>query len=240
MEPAISAGLERAVQVVASSPLTQGLKTAEVLRVVRAGRKVTAGSGEYYFLQGEHCRHVYLLLRGRVKLAQTTAEGDQVTARLVGPKEIFGWAPLWGRPTYSTSAEVLEAAEALRWDAASLGQLFLELPVLALNALRMTGEELHELRIRFLELATVPVERRLARTLLRLAARAGRLVPTGTLIDFPLTRQELAEMTGTTLHTVSRTLSRWKQSGIVAAGRRRIVIRRPDLLAAVADAGTSP
>lgn len=232
-------GLEETVEIAAASPFCRGLETGEVRKIVQAARKVGAAAGEFHFLQGERSRYVFLLLRGRVKLAQTTPEGDQVTARLVGPGEIFGWVPLWGVRTYPTSAEALEASEALRWDETALGRLLLELPMLALNTLHLIGEELHELRVRFLELATARVEQRLARTLLRLAARAGRPVPTGTLIDFPLTRQELAEMTGTTLHTVSRILSRWKQAGIVAAGRRRIVIRRPEALAAVGDAGTS-
>jgi CRP-like cAMP-binding protein len=84
-------------------------------------------------------------------------------------------------------------------------------------------------------MSTQQVERRIAHALLRLAQQAGRKIEHGIEIDFPISRQDVAEMTGTTLHTVSRTLSAWEQQGLVESGRQRIAIRDPHRLFMLAE-----
>jgi CRP-like cAMP-binding protein len=79
------------------------------------------------------------------------------------------------------------------------------------------------------------VEQRLARALIRLAGQAGQQTPTGVLIDLPLSRVDLAEMTGTTIYTASRVLSRWEHQGLVETGREWVLVRQPSALAAVAE-----
>jgi len=74
------------------------------------------------------------------------------------------------------------------------------------------------------------VEQRLARALLRFMNQAGRKTTEGILIDFRLSRQDLADYTGTTLYTVSRTLSSWEKQGWIASGRERIVVIDPHAL----------
>ena len=99
-------------------------------------------------------------------------------------------------------------------------------PRLAANALQTVGSRLQETHARVVELSTQQVESRIAHALLRLAKQAGRPIPEGVEIDFPISRQDVAEMTGTTLHTVSRTLSGWEAKGLIDGGRQRIVLRR--------------
>jgi CRP-like cAMP-binding protein len=82
---------------------------------------------------------------------------------------------------------------------------------------------------------TERVERRVARAVLRLVQDAGRHVDGGIEITFPVSRQDLAEMTGTTLYTVSRLLSGWEAQGIVQSRRQHIVLTKPRALAAIAD-----
>ena len=79
------------------------------------------------------------------------------------------------------------------------------------------------------------MERRIAHTLLRLIRYAGRKVDRGVLLDLPLTRQDLAEMTGTTLYTVSRVLSRWETEGIIESERQQVLVRIPHKLVAIAE-----
>ena len=108
-------------------------------------------------------------------------------------------------------------------------------PTLAINALRFVAARLHELQVQYRQLATEKVERRVARALLRLVQQAGRRVESGVLVDLPLSRDDIAQMTGTTLYTVSRIISRFEADGIVEAGRQRMVIRKPHALMSVAD-----
>jgi CRP-like cAMP-binding protein len=88
---------------------------------------------------------------------------------------------------------------------------------------------------RYEELATQQVEQRLARTLLRLVQRAGRRVDAGVLVDVRLSRQELAEMTGTSLFTVSRVLTRWQEAGVIETRRQRVLVRHPHGLVSIAE-----
>jgi CRP-like cAMP-binding protein len=106
----------------------------------------------------------------------------------------------------------------------------------ALNALSALGTRYHEMQTRLREIATERVEQRIAHALLRLAKEAGRSTGTGIEIAIPLSRQDVAEMTGTTLHTVSRILSAWEGTGLVDTGRRRVLIRKLAELEAVAAA----
>jgi len=87
-----------------------------------------------------------------------------------------------------------------------------------------------------MEMATQQVEQRIANALLRLINQTGRKVAAGIEIDFPITRQDLSEMTGSTLHTVSRTLSAWEKQGMVASGRKRITVCEPHQLVLLANA----
>jgi CRP/FNR family transcriptional regulator, nitrogen oxide reductase regulator len=102
-------------------------------------------------------------------------------------------------------------------------------------SMRIMGRRMTELQERLREMQTEQVERRIAHTLGRLVVQAGRRTREGIEIDFPISRQDLAEMTGTTLHTVSRTLSKWEGSGIVAGGRQKVVILQPHALVSIAE-----
>ena len=106
---------------------------------------------------------------------------------------------------------------------------------LSLNVLRSVSDRLQALRMQYRQLATEKVERRIARALLKLMQRAGTRVDDGVLLDLPLTREDLAQLTGTTVYTVSRIVSRWEASGLLRSGRQQLVIRDPDTLLSIAD-----
>jgi CRP-like cAMP-binding protein len=92
------------------------------------------------------------------------------------------------------------------------------------------GARLQDTQARVIELSNEQVEQRVAHALLRLAKQAGRKVDDGIEIDFPISRQDIAEMTGATLHTISRILSAWEHDGLIGGGRQRIVLRDPHRL----------
>ena len=108
-------------------------------------------------------------------------------------------------------------------------------PSLAANAMRMVGSRLQEAHQRVRELSTEDVERRLAHALLKLAHDAGVAKKSGVEIDFPVSRQDLAEMTASTLHTVSRIMSSWEAAGILEGGRQRVAVRDEQRLRTIAE-----
>jgi CRP/FNR family transcriptional regulator, nitrogen oxide reductase regulator len=101
--------------------------------------------------------------------------------------------------------------------------------------LQTLADRVSEFQDRIRELTTERVERRIARALLRLAQQTGRKVEDGVLVDLLITRQDIAEMTGTTIFTVSRTMSQWETQGIIKSGREKIIIRRPHQLVVIAE-----
>lgn len=220
-------------------PFFRDLGEAELAQFTRAARHRRMERGGYFFHEGEPATMLYVLVEGRVRLNQVSAEGQQVLLRFVSVGEPFGWIGSLGGSQYPASAEAVDDCAALYWDTETMIGLMERHPRLTMAALRMLARQVQELQQRYRELATERVERRIARALLRLSAQTGRQVPGGILLDIRLSRQDLAEMTGTTLYTVSRILSRWEQEGLVKSRRERVLIRRPDGLVQVAE-DTSP
>jgi CRP/FNR family transcriptional regulator, nitrogen oxide reductase regulator len=124
---------------------------------------------------------------------------------------------------------------ALAWPSAAWPRLVAKFPALGTNTLQAVGSRLQESFTRVVEMSTEQVEQRIAHALLRLAKQSGRKVERGVEIDFPISRQDIAQMTGTTLHTVSRILSGWEQQGLVESGRQRIILRDPHKIVVLAE-----
>jgi CRP/FNR family transcriptional regulator, nitrogen oxide reductase regulator len=191
--------------------------------------------GSFFFTQGETAEYQFLLLSGRIKLTQINAEGQQTLMRAIGPYNMFGLVVLAQVKDYPVSAEATEDCAALGWTRASLMQVVARYPIFAMNAIQTMAAYTQEFQERFRQMATERVEQRLAYTLLRLASQTGKKTPEGVLIDFPLTRQDLGEMAGTTLYTVSRLLGQWEKQGLIIAGREHILIRYPHGLVTITE-----
>jgi CRP-like cAMP-binding protein len=196
--------------------------------------------GEFVFFEGEASTSLNVLAEGRVKVVRETEEGQEVILRLIAPGELFGAAGGWGEAVYPATARAQEDAVVLQVPADCFEQLMATEPPLAHAVVRDLSSRLREAEDRIRALQTERVERRLARALLRLArktqARAlARGAPARGAPDLTLTRQELADLAGTTLFTASRTLSAWDQRGIVAAGRERVTLVAPSRLREIAE-----
>lgn len=135
------------------------------------------------------------------------------------------------------TAQAVGPVKAVAWDQETMLKLMTAHPRLAMNMLHAAVERLDDLQSRYLELSVERVERRIARAVLRIMKQSGRKTDEGILIDFRLSRQDLADYTGTTLYTVSRALTRWEKKGWTASGRERIVVTDPHALVAFAEAG---
>jgi CRP/FNR family transcriptional regulator, nitrogen oxide reductase regulator len=215
--------------------LFKGLKPEEIEEVIRRGRLRKIQKGSFYFHEGDPAEQFYVLTAGRIKLTQVTPEGQQVILRYISPFEEFAVIAVLSEIVYPVSAEAAKDSTAMVWDKAAMQQLMQKHPKISLNALGILANRVREFQDRVREMATERVERRIARTLLRLVRQAGEKTPEGVLINLPLSRQDLAEMTGTTLFTVSRILSQWESKGIVNSGRERIIIQLPHGLVSIAE-----
>lgn len=221
--------------LLASVEIFRGLDEAALDDVLRAAQRRRIKRGETVFRQGDPARSFYVLVDGQLKVAQTTPEGQQVVVRFIAPREMFGCVAVAGGGQYPGTATAMRDSFAIGWSQATTEMLLRRHPQIALNALGTVGSRLQDAHSRVRELSTERVDQRIAHALLRLSDQAGRRVSDGVEIEFPLSRQDVAEMTGTTLHTVSRTLNQWQQEGIVQIGRQRVTIRDPAALLRIAD-----
>jgi len=191
---------------------------------------------EYFFMQGDPATHAYVLVQGRVKMVQVTPNGQQITLRIMTPGQTFGGVALLNPDSgYPASAQAAEDSAALAWSTETLRELVKKDPSISLNTMQLMHGYITELQERQSALTSERVEQRIARILLKLAAQSGKKVVEGVLIDIPLTRQDIAEMSGTTLFTVSRTLNVWERQELLSIGRERVVIKNPHGLVRIAD-----
>ncbi len=204
-------------------------------RALNAAHWRKLASGERAFEQDQEADAFFVLSVGRLKVSQITPEGQEVIVRYIGPKEMFGCVAVCGGLTYPGTATAVLDSWALGWTRNNISDLAQAYPQIALNAMRTMGGRLQDTQTRLREMQTERVERRIAHGIARLVAQAGRRVDGGILIDFPLSRQDIAEMTGTTLHTVSRTLSAWQALGVVELGRQKLTVRDPHALVMIAE-----
>lgn len=216
-------------------PLFRKLSRPDLAKIAGMAQHRHATEEGYFFQQGDAADYIYILEEGQVRMTQLTPEGDQIILRFIGPRDMFGGIAALTIKAYPATAQALKESRALIWDAAAMRELMLLVPRLALNVLDHSAETIVQLQDRVRELQTERLERRVARALLRLAHQAGKRAGAGVLIDLPLSRQDIAEMTGTNLYSVSRILSAWEKQEIVETGRERITLRVPHRLVIIAE-----
>lgn len=197
-------------------------------------------AGAVAYGQGAPGAHFFVLLSGCLKVTQVTDDGEQIVVRYVNPGDMFGLACAMGQSCYPATVLAVQESVCLAWPATAWGGFTASHPQLAAMALQTMGQRLQDAHQRIQELSNDEVEQRVARTILRLVKQSGQPTQDGIDVGFPITRQDIAEMTGTTLHTVSRLLSDWKQRGIVTSRRKRIVLRLPDALARLCEHAPAP
>jgi CRP-like cAMP-binding protein len=221
--------------LIASLPMFADF-TPEALDSMLAGaRSQHYARNAHVFEQGAEATSFFLLLHGRVRAYKVTPTGEQIVVRFVGPGEFFGIANAIGADAYPAHAVAVIDSVALVWQSALWPAMTAKHPSLSQGMMRVLGERLQESQARLAEIATQEVERRVASALLRLAAQGGRKEADGVSFDFPISRQDIAEMTGTTLFTVSRIFSAWEAGGLLSTGRQKVFIRDPHRLAVLAD-----
>jgi CRP-like cAMP-binding protein len=213
----------------------EGLSSPEVEAISRHFRIKSLDDNTFLFHEDEEAATFYLLLEGQVKIQQSTAEGFEVILHILGPGNIIGALPSLGEGTYPASALTLGKVLIASTHAEVFHDILEQYPRMTKNLLRFATRVVQTSHKKIRELATERVERCIARALSRLASQLGIQTEEGILLDFPLSRQDLAEMTGTTVFTVSRTLKEWERLGILQLGRERIIILAPHQLIAIGE-----
>lgn len=186
----------------------------------------TVEAAAFLFTQSDPADYLYVLYSGRAKLCQMASDGQQVNLRTLYPDYIFGAVgAIDPAAVYPASAQALEESVALAIRSDRYRDFLSTRAYLAFGLMKLMTGYIQEMQSRYREMVTERVEQRIARALLRLATE-GAPHEEGGRVTLRFSRQDLAEMVGTTLYTVSRTLSAWERQGLVATGRERVTLLR--------------
>lgn len=210
-----------------ATTLFAGLTEQQCAHIYSMGRIRRFDREQVLFSQGEAASRLIMVASGTVKLVQVSSEGEEVLLWMGGPGDAFGLCP---NPcqSHSCSAIAKEPCRTIEWDHEQLKSIVERYPAIAGNLFVCMGKRLEEMEERFREVATERVARRLALAILRLVKTVGK--PSEGGISIALSREELAQMTGTTLFTVSRIITEWAANGYVIPKRNSVIICNPEKL----------
>jgi len=222
--------IELRLRILGRLPFFSGLsrKTLEGinLRFIEVGYQ----PGERIYTVGDPAERLYVVAEGKVKILQHTVAGRDVLLDILSTGEFFGNLTALGAAAYTDSAEAQAPACVLGIRSDSFRQILDEHSELALKALDVMAARLNAANQRVLQISSMPVEKRIAITLQKLASKLGCQKEDMLLIDVPLSRYDLAEMTSATPETVSRVMSQFQSGGIITSGRQWVGIRDPKAL----------
>jgi CRP-like cAMP-binding protein len=217
----------------ARSALFRGLDAAATARIAAASSVRRAPRGTVLFQQGEAASELDLLINGWVRMTHLTRDGNQIGLRFMRRGDPIGCQAVFRDMPYPATATVCADSTFLIWKSAFVREAIAGSPVVAGNAMGLVGDRATDFMARMRELATEPVESRLARQLVTLVRDSPERGAQGVSVAFPISRQDLAEMCGSNLYSVTRILSRWRDAGYVESGRQRILVRDAAALAAI-------
>ncbi len=216
-----------------------GLNRLDIRAILDQAASHRFDSGVTVFHEAALAERFFLLLDGYIRVVRVTPEGEHVTMLHIPAGQLFGIAAALGHTHYPASAITASETIVLSWPMRLWSDFSANYEGFSTTSQKVVGMRLKEMHDRMVEMATQQVEQRVANALLRLINQMGRKTEQGIEVDFPITRQDLSEMSGTTLHTVSRLLSAWEKRGVVESRRKHIVVSQPHQLVVMAQNGTA-
>lgn len=217
-------------------PMFAALSDKERYDIMSAASSRHLARDERAFSEGAPANDFFLSLSGYVKLSRASWHRGSIILRIVQPGEPFGLARGAQGKQYGVSAIALRDCTLAVWPIEIWSGFIKDIPSLAIGLIQVTEHRLAATQDRLVEMASLDVPRRIAHGVLRLLDQAARQEDDGIKIDFPITRRDIAEFTGTTLHSASRVLTQWERLGIIGGGRRALVVRNVPALVGLANA----
>ncbi len=216
--------------------LFKDLTETELSELEAASEKRSFKKKEVIFSEGEPSQWFYLLIKGKVKITKLSYEGKEIILEIIQAPDFFGGlAVLRGFP-YPASAVAIEDSEVIRIPRNIFLRLAERYPSINQAMLSFLIDRVKTTQETLKNVALERVDTRIASQLLRLSERYGIPVKEGTLIDLRLTKQELADMVGTTVETAIRVMSKFKKSGYIEERDGKTIIRDLKKLKELAEA----
>ncbi len=180
---------------------------------------------ETIFSEGDPSEWLYIVKKGKVKITKLSHEGKEIILEIISPMDFFGGiAVLRGFP-YPANAVAMEDTEVLKISRKNLLSIMDRFPSLMYCMATNIGDRIKGSHETLKSIALEKVEARIASLLIKLSDKAGEKTPEGVMINMKLTKQDIAEMVGTTVETSIRTMSKLTKTGLVSTKSGKIIIR---------------
>jgi CRP/FNR family transcriptional regulator len=176
------------------------------------------------FMEGDPSDWFYMVAEGRVKVVKHSLKGKDVILEIIAPGDVFGGVAVLDKKPFPASAEAMEHVKIIRISRKDLFAFMEAHPALSLSVVSYFSDRLRNAHETLKNIATERVEVRIASLLLKLSEKIGIDEEGFKKIEFQLTRQEIAEMVGTTVETAIRTMSKFQKEGIVKSSDGRVLV----------------
>jgi len=203
-------------EILKQSLIFSSLNEDELAELSKLAIERSFKPNEFVFWEGDAPDYFYIVVEGRIKVLKYSYSGKEFIIAFFGPGEMFGEVAVFEGKPYPASAQAAADTKILGIKKEDFLSFLSNRPQVALDIINVLGGRLRDAQGRLKDLAGERVEQRLARTLLMLSSKLG---PT-----LPFTRQEIADMAGTTTETAIRVTSQLKDRGIIRSVRGKIII----------------
>lgn len=220
-----SCSIDLRLKILHELPFFKNLSHEQITEINKLFRDVHYSAGDYVYFSGDKSVRLYVIATGSVKLLKYSGDGSTILVDLLKQGEFFGNLDPTGKAVYFETAEVQTPSCILNINSDDFRQVLEKYPNSGLVVLDIISQRLRESQEMLRQLSAQPVESRIAYTLLKLGEKLGEQTDIGLLIQIPLSRQDISEMTGTTPETASRIMSKLQNKGIIETGRKWLAIK---------------
>jgi CRP/FNR family transcriptional regulator len=217
------------LETLKKSKIFSVLKEEELNQIISFFKVLEMKNDDYIFMEGDPSDWMYLVSQGRVKMVKHTLSGKDIILEIKHPGEIFCCATVLDNMPYPESALVMDDVSVMRISRDNLMKVIEKYPRLETEIAKYASERLRDAHDMVTDMASETVERRIASTLLKLAEKSGPEDSGYTKINFHLTRQDIADMVGTTVETCIRTFSKFQKQGVVKSSEGNIFVNAASL-----------
>jgi CRP-like cAMP-binding protein len=227
--------LDVRLQVLHQVPFFADLSHTQIAEINRVFMAEGYSADETIYVAGDAANRLYVVATGKVKLLRHTLVGQDVLLDILAPGEFFGSLAALGTEAYPDTAQAQTGCCVLSIAGDEFQNILQHYPMVALRVLTLIAERLKAAHETIRQLSAHSAEQRIAAILLKLAEKVGEAGEKGILIQMPLSRQDIAALTGTTSETASRILSQFRKEKLINSGRQWIAVTDQEGLAALAE-----
>jgi CRP-like cAMP-binding protein len=216
--------LDYRLKIIGRLPFFRHLSPDAIIEINRLFEDWDVAAEQVIYFEGDAGENLYLIAAGKVKLTRFGLSGREVLLDILQGGEYFGDLAIDTQQGYAETAIAKTDCCILQISAQNFEKVLHRYPDVTMKVLKAVGQRLEESQEIIKQLSVYTIEQRIAATLIRVAKKLGEQKETGMLIQISFSRQDLAAMTGATVETVSRVMSRFSSEGLISTGRKWVVL----------------